>query len=138
MSCRAYSLIEVMIAAAIVAVGLAAATVLVGTLMTQQEINASSLRAANLQEQAIRLYRLGIPPLDIPGLLPEASLSGGTPTDGKYAIDFEVSDPIPFDVDGTAVIVEVTLCTMVYPNPSGSAGAVTNTVSVVRPTIRAF
>lgn len=127
-----------MIAAGIVAIGLSAATVLVGTLMTQQEINAGSLRAANLQEQAVRLYRLGMLPSEIPGLLPEASLSGPITTDGKYAIDFGASETNTFQVDGTDVSVEVTPCTMVYPNPSGVAGLVTNTISVVRPTIRAF
>jgi prepilin-type N-terminal cleavage/methylation domain-containing protein len=142
MKCRAYSLVEVMIAAGIVAIGLSAATVLVGTLMTQQEINAASLRAANLQEQAIRLYRLGMLPTEIPGLLPEASLTGVISTDGKYAIDFGVSEANTFEVDdGTEIVetvVEVTPCTMIYPNPAGVSGFVTNTISVVRPTIRAF
>jgi prepilin-type N-terminal cleavage/methylation domain-containing protein len=138
MNCRAYSLIEVMIAAGIVAIGLSAATVLVGTLMTQQEINAGSLRAANLQEQAVRLYRLGLSPSAIPGLLPEASLLGVVSTDRKYAIDFEVPETNTFTVDGTEVSVEVSPCTMVYPNPSVEAGFVTNTIFVVRPTIRAF
>lgn len=138
MRCCGYSLVEVMVAAAIVAVGLTAATVLVGTLMTQQEINAVSLRAANLQEQAIRLYRLDMPPEEIVALLPEATLLGSVPTGGKYAIDFGTSTNNTFEVDGSQVTVEVTPCTLVYPNPSGNAGAVTNTISVVRPTIRAF
>jgi len=137
-NCRAYSLIEVMIAAGIVAIGLSAAAVLVGTLMTQQEINAGSLRAANLQEQAVRLYRLGLSPSAIPGLLPEASLPGLVATDGKYAIDFGVSETNTFSVDGTEVSVEVVPCTMVYPDPSGVSGLVTNILSVVRPTTRAF
>lgn len=138
MRCAGYSLIEVMIAASILAVGLTAATVLVGTLMTQQEINAVSLRAANLQEQAIRLYRLGMPPEEIVALLPEATLQGTVPTDEKYAVDFGASETNTFEVDGSQVTVEVTPCTLVYPNPSGDTGAVTNIISVVRPTIRAF
>ena len=138
MRCCGYSLIEVMIAASIVAVGLTAATVLVGTLMTQQEINAVSLRAANLQEQAIRLYRLDMPPEEIVALLPEATIQGSAPAAGQYAIDFGASLPDTFEVDGSQVTVEVTPCTLVYPNPSGEGGAVTNTISVVRPTIRAF
>jgi prepilin-type N-terminal cleavage/methylation domain-containing protein len=138
MKCAGYSLIEVMIAASIVAVGLTAATVLVGTLMTQQEINAVSLRAANLQEQAIRLYRLDMPPEEIVALLPEATLQGSVPAAGQYAIDFGASETNTFEVDGSPVTVEVTPCTLVYPNPSGDTGTVTNSISVVRPTIRAF
>jgi len=127
-----------MVAAAIVAIGLAAATVLVGTLMTQQEVNARSLRAANLQEQAAKLYRLDMPKEVIPSLLPESAIVGSVPTDGRYAIQFGDPEANTFVVDGTQVTVEVTPCTMVYPNPSGTAGNVTNTISVVRPTIRAF
>ena len=138
MKCAGYSLIEVMIAASIVAVGLTAATVLVGTLMTQQEVNAVSLRAANLQEQAIRLYRLDMPPAEIVALLPEATLQGSVPTGGKYAIDFGASETNTFEVNGSQVTVEVVPCTLIYPNPASNSGAVTNTVSVVRPTIRAF
>lgn len=60
-----FSLVEAMIAAGIVAIGLTAAASLVGALMAKEEINSISLRAANLQEQAVMLYRLGLSPTRI-------------------------------------------------------------------------
>ena len=136
MSDKAYSLIEVMVAAAVVAVGLTAAAMLVGTLMRQQELNAAALRAANLQEQAIRLHRLDVPPASIPALLPEPCTTGNSPPAGGYAIDFSEIETTNVVVNGTAVALEVTRCTMVYPNPVGDDSLVTNTLSVVRPSIR--
>lgn len=136
MNDKAYSLIEVMVAAAIVAVGLTAAAMLVGTLMRQQELNAASLRAANLQEQAIRLHRLDVPAASLPALLPEPSTAGNSPPAGGYAIDFSDRDTTNVVVNGTTVALEVTRCTMVYPNPVGDDSLVTNTLPVVRPSIR--
>ncbi len=45
---NAFSLVEALIAAAIVSIGLTAAAALVGALMAKEEINTVSLRAANL------------------------------------------------------------------------------------------
>lgn len=129
MKAGGYSLIEVMVAAAIVAVGLTAAAVLVGTLMQQEELNAAALRAANLQEQAVRLYRLDMNPDLITALLPE-------PAD--YALAFVPAEGVlSFEVDGTEVLLDAADCTMTYPNPAGDGTSLSNTVTVVRPTIRA-
>lgn len=123
-----YSLIEVMVAAGIIAVGLTAAAVLVGTLMQQEELNAAALRAANLQEQAIVLYRLGMNPDQINALLPK---------DDGFSVSFTTPSDEDFAVDGTEVSVEVSECSIIYPDPSGGADTLSNTVTVVRPTIRA-
>lgn len=129
MRARGYSLIEVMVAAGIIAVGLTAAAVLVGTLMQQEELNAAALRAANLQEQAVRLYRLDMNPDLITALLPEPA---------AYAVDFVPAQVVlSFEVDGTAVLLEGSQCTITYPNPAGDGTSLSNTVTVVRPTIRA-
>jgi prepilin-type N-terminal cleavage/methylation domain-containing protein len=121
-----YSLVEVIVAAAIIAVGLTATAVLVGTLITQEEVNAAVLRGANLQEQAIQLYRLGI--ADPLPLLPESE-------------GYEVSFAAPLNTnfvagDGTIVAVQVSACTLVCPDPSGGGLSLSNTVNVVRPSIR--
>jgi len=127
MRTKGYSLIEVMVAAAIVAVGLTAAAVLAGTLMQQEEVNAAVLRAANLQEQAVALYRLGVAPEQIDVLLPESS---------GYELNFTGSTEEEFEVDGTKVRVDVSDCTLTYPDPSGNGQNISRTVTIVRPTIR--
>ncbi len=133
MKTRGYSLVEVLLAAAVISVGLAAATILIGTLVRQEEANTVALRAANLQEQAVQLYRLGVPPESIPALLPEPTTYGSSPASGGYAISFNARTNV-FTVDGTAVIVEVADCRMVQDDSAGDGAD--NTVSVVRPTIR--
>lgn len=127
MKSHGYSLVEVMVGAAVVAIGLTAAAVLVGSIMQQQEVNASILRSANLQEQAVTLYRLGMG-TNIGALLPESG----------HNFEFS-SPPTVTNLSNGAVrfAVEVVNCTMTYPNPAGDGSLLTNTVSVVRPTIRA-
>lgn len=133
-----YSLVEVVVAAAVVAIGLTAAATLVGALIRQEEVNSAALRAANLQEQAISLYRLGIAKEEIAGLLPEPASTGLVPGVSAYAVDF--SDPTLASLtasDGTVFSVEVATNTLVYPEPGEAGGLVTNRQIVVRPAIRA-
>jgi len=136
MSNRAYSLVEVMIAAAVVAVGLTAAAVLASTLMQQQEFNAITLRAANLQEQAIKLYRLDLRPDDIYRLLPEESKGAGNTSVGTYSLFFSrvLTTNVPISV--SSVVLEQTSCIMVADISGGQGVLTTNIASIVRPSIR--
>ena len=139
MKSRGYSLVEVMVAAAIVAVGLTAAAVLAGTLMQQQELNAATLRAANLQEQAAKLYRMDLPVTLIVELLPEkcGRVGGGVPPPaGGYGFSFTRPAPLNISNGAENVFLDSTSCTMVYPAPVESAGMTTNIVTIVRPSIR--
>ena len=136
MSTKGYSLVEVMVAAAIVAVGLTAAAVLASTLMQQQELNAATLRAANLHEQAAKLYRLDLRPDDIYRLLPENCAGGGTPPANGYALSFSRAVATNIAVGGTDVALEQTSCIMVFANPGGNGALITNGVTIVRPSIR--
>jgi len=135
MRARGYSLVEVVLAAAVVAIGLTAAAVLVGTLMQQQELNAASLRAANLQEQAVKLYRLDLSSSAIRGLLPEPCVASGAPPSGGYTLSFSVPSSTNFVINGTTVDLDRTRLTLVYPN-TVTAGNVTNRVDIVRPATR--
>lgn len=136
MNHRGYSLVEVMIAAAIIAVGLTAAAVLVGSLMTQQEINAASLRATNLQEQAVRLYRLDLPTASITELLPESASTNLQPAAGAYGLNFTAAGTTTVTIDGTDVQLDLTTCTLAYVSPVETNTVVTNSVTIVRPSIR--
>jgi prepilin-type N-terminal cleavage/methylation domain-containing protein len=137
MSARGYSLVEVMVAAAIVAVGLTAAAVMVGTLMQQQELNAATLRAANLQEQAVKLYRLDLSPGDLVSLLPETSRLGTPQAAGEFGFIFSRALKTNIVVDPAATIsLDRTGCDMVYDDPLGAGGFVTNSVTILRPSVR--
>ena len=113
---NAFSLIEALIAAGIVAIGLTAAASLIGALMAKEEVSAVSSRAANLQEQAITLYRLGLSPARIREILPEDCTESATPAAGTFGLTFSspailsctASDGLVFDVAAVS-------CTIVYP-----------------------
>jgi hypothetical protein len=124
-----------MVAAAIVAVGLTAAAVLASTLMQQQELNAATLRAANLQEQAVKLHRLDLSSSAIRSLLPEPCVASGVPPAGGYTLSFSVAASTNVVIDGAIVNLDRTSLTLVYPNTATSEN-VTNRVVIFRPAIR--
>jgi hypothetical protein len=81
----AYSLVEVLVAGGILAIGIAGAGVLAHTLLLQEESNGFALRAINAQEQAARLWQLGLSPSTITNILPERC-SSNSPYPGAYAM----------------------------------------------------
>lgn len=132
-----FSLLEAMIAAGIVAIGLTAAASLVGALMAKEEINSVSLRAANLQEQAVVLYRLGLAPARIREILPENVSGTVTPSAGTYGLSFGSSAAVSCTAsDGSSFAVTATPCTLTYPitAPDGSVlSHRSNSVTIVMP-----
>ncbi len=136
MNNRGFSLVEVMVAAAIIVVGLTAGAVLASTLMVQQELNAASLRAANLQEQAVRLYRMDLAPSVIIALLPEQCSASGSPAPGAYTLSFSRPASTSVTVDGSAVALEQTGSSLVYCSPNQAGIYLTNTVTILRPSTR--
>jgi prepilin-type N-terminal cleavage/methylation domain-containing protein len=142
---RGYSLVEVVVAAAVAAIGVAAGAVMMNTLVIQEEQNAGAVRAANLHEQATMLYRLGLTnPTEIYGILPEACSVAGTPAVGEFSIVFgdpatATSDAVLDGGDTVAVAYTMASCTLVYANRVAGSGEVTyltNSLNIVRPTIR--
>ena len=125
-----------MVAAAIVAVGLTAAAVLASTLMQQQELNASSLRAANLQEQAAKLFRLDLNPNSIRSILPEVCVAASAPPAGGYSIVFTRPTTTNIVIGNTPVALQVGSLRLLYKGASGTEADGSNSVTIVRPTTR--
>ena len=69
---RAYTLIEVLAAGAIVAIGAGAAASLSGTVGLQEDLARRVSVARNYQENMGRLWQLGMDPVDIIALMPTA------------------------------------------------------------------
>lgn len=139
---RGFSLVEVVMAAAIVAIGVAAGAAIMNTLVVQEEFNAGAVRAANLQEQATVLYRLGLTNTqDLYNILPEPCSSVATPAANAFSLTFGAPSVVTTTVAGASVPIsyEVVACTVVLGNPvagSSQVAYLTNVVSLVRPTIR--
>lgn len=134
---NAFSLIEALIAAAIIAIGLTAAASLVGALMAKEEVNTVSLRAANLQEQAVVLYRLGLSPEKIRAILPETCAETSAPAVGTFGLTFSSPAAMACEAsDGSSFTVQSTECSFVYPvtGPDGSVLSYRdNSVTIVQP-----
>lgn len=126
-----YTIIEVMVAAGILVIGIAAAASLALTMVSQEEANARVARAFNIQEQAARLYQLGLEPPEILAIIP--------PEPNVTSLTFTASTNIVAGV-GT---IEVAACKLVFHSgvPMTSANtttpvARTNNLVLVRPSIR--
>ncbi len=65
-----YSLVEVLVASGILALGLSAACIMSLAMTTQEEMNQRMARSMNLHENAAALYQLGMEGADLEALLP--------------------------------------------------------------------
>ncbi|MDZ4286536.1 MAG: prepilin-type N-terminal cleavage/methylation domain-containing protein [Prosthecobacter sp.] len=72
---RAYTLVEVLAASAVVAVGMTAAVSLSATLMIQEEMAWRVAVTRNYQENMARLWQLGLSPADVTALMPTQAAS---------------------------------------------------------------
>ena len=126
---RGYTIVEALIAAGILVIGVAAAASLSLTMVSQEEANARVMRAINLQEQAARLYQLGLSSSTITNILPADS--------GVSSISFS-SASLTGTNTGT---LDAATCRMIFtagaPLTDSTATRMrTNDFTVVRPSIR--
>ena len=114
-----------MVAVVILAIGIAAAAVLAMTMVGQQEISARVVRALNYQEQACRLFQLGVSTASITSILP--------PETAVTSLTFGTNNVTVTQV-GT---VEMGTCTAVITTSGfGVSATQTNVVAVIRPNLR--
>ncbi len=128
---RAYTIIEAMVAAAILLTGIAAAAGLALTMVSQEEANVRVARAFNVQEQAGRLYQLGLEPAEILAIIP--------PEENVEALTFDAAST---NVAGVGT-VEIATCRLVFHAGVPMTDAAvqdevlrTNDAILVRPSIR--
>jgi len=119
------------VAAGILVMGIGAAAALAITMVAQEEANARVARALNLQEQAGRLYHLGLTPSEIAAILPpEPNVSSLTFTESVISVT-------------NVGTMESANCRIIFDGgipvtDSDAAGTAqrTNDVVLVRPVIR--
>lgn len=118
-SCGGYTLIEVMVASTLLFVGVAAATVLSLTMVSQEEANHRVSRALHLQECAAKLFQLGLSGTQIDALLPNDPTIRNSTTSAPYTkISFSVTTVTTAGFGS----YEQGVCTMNFtPTPSGNA-----------------
>ena len=130
-----YTLVEVVIAGAVIAVGMAGAASLSSSMMAQEELSWRVSVARNYQENMVRLWQLGLSPSEALNLIPSAS---GNP---------KLSEVIGAAPTLTATgqsnvaamgVMESAVCsfTINTANVAGAGAGGTNQVTVYRPTLK--
>jgi prepilin-type N-terminal cleavage/methylation domain-containing protein len=134
--CKAgYTLVEVVIAGAVIAVGMAGAASLSSTMMAQEELSWRVSVARSYQENLVRLWQLGLSPSEVMNLIPSASgnpklseVIGASPT-------LTATGQVNEDLLG---VMESAVCsfTISTANVAGAGAGGTNQVTVYRPTLK--
>lgn len=134
---HAYTLIEVLAAAAVIAVGMTAAVSLSGSLMLQEELSFRVAATRNYQENMARLWQLGLSPSDVVSLMPSQKdnallnqMISGTPT------LIELGNTNPGGL-GSLQAAAVTAAVNRSQNPSSEVQGSSQTLSVYRPSLPA-
>ena len=130
-----YSLVEVMIAGFLLVIAISAAAILARTIAVNEEANTAVTRALNTQEQAARLYSLGLSPTQITNILPEVFTTDAAPAEQTMNLTFALTNTNIANVGN----LETAVSTLVFPvgqDAEGTALFRTNVVNIVRPSIR--
>lgn len=128
-------MVEAIIAGFLLVIAIGAAAVLAHTITVNEESNSALTRALNTQEQAARLYSLGLSPTQITNILPELFTTNALPATKTLNLSFSVTNTNITNVG----ILETAVGTIIYPagvNAQGAAIHRTNVINIVRPSIR--
>ena len=132
-----YSIIEVLVAAGVIALAIGAGAVLARSSIMQADSNARVARAANLHEQVATLYRLGYDLSVITNILPEEFVTNTPSASDTFRLTF---GSLTNTISGSgSPNVQMTNSTMVFQSglrTDGSFDWRSNAVILVRPTIR--
>ncbi len=132
---RGYSLIEVVIAGFLLVIAISAAAVLARSIVAHEESNTIVSRAVNTQEQAAKLYSLGLSPTAITNILPEVFTTNTTPAEQTLNLSFVLTNANIANVG----LLETAVSTIIYPlgqDADGGSDFRTNVINIVRPSIR--
>jgi Tfp pilus assembly protein PilV len=130
-----YSLVEVIIAGFLLVIAISGAAILARTIAVNEESNTVVARAINTQEQAARLYALGLSPTQITNILPEVFTTNTAPAEQTLNLSFATTNTTITNVG----VLEAAVSTLIYPvgqNANGVALFRTNIINIVRPSIR--
>lgn len=137
---RGYSFAEVLVASALIGLAIGGAVSLSATMNTQTVSAFTGAVAQNYQDNAARLWQLGLTPAEALAVMPHvtdnADLAGAIVPSGTAP-----GSQVSFGTAGTTTLansmgtLESIPCTMTIRNPAGAANR-TLTLQVYRPTIR--
>jgi len=132
-----YTLIEVLAASAVIAVGMTAAVSLSSSLMLQEELAWRVAVTRNHQENMARLWQLGLTPAEVTALMPAQSANpllnqmiNGNPV----LVETGITNPSSL---GTMQAAAVTAAVNISQNPLVESQGASLTLSIYRPSLPA-
>jgi type II secretory pathway pseudopilin PulG len=130
-----YTLVEVVIAGAVIAVGMTGAASLSSSMMAQEELSWRVSVARNYQENLVRLWQLGLSASEVLNLIPSAS--GNPKLSEVIGAAPSLTTTGQSNVAGMGVM-ESAVCsfTINTANVAGAGAGGTNQVTVYRPTLK--
>ena len=129
-----YTLIEVLTAAVILGVSLSAAVSMSTTMMMQEELSLRVTQSLNYQENAARLWQLGLNPFQVAALMPGTN---GNPVLTRALVTTGNTNALgAADADGIGALESATHTIQVNNFDSSPGTGAVSTVTVYRPTIR--
>lgn len=131
---RGYTLIEVLTAAVIVGLAVSAAVSMSTTLVLQEELSWRTTVALNYQENAAKLWQLGLTPFEVNSLMP--STAGNPLLNSILANTGSVTELGTVDSDGLGTLDQATHNLTVNNIGSSPTGGSSPTITVVRPSTR--
>ncbi len=129
-----YTLMEVVAASAVLAVGMTGAVSLSTSIMAQEEITWRVAVARNYQENAVRLWQLGLTPAEVLNLVPSTTGTGMLP---HIVADITLTPGSTADEDSLGTMESATCDVTLNSAGFSDAGAGhTNSVTAYRPFLK--
>jgi hypothetical protein len=137
---RGYSFAEVLVASSLLGLAIGGAISLSATMNVQQASASAGTLAQNFQDNAARLWQLGMSPTETLAVLPHVA-DNSRLKDALVPTGTGAGDQVAFGTSSTTTLannmgtLESVSCTVTIRNPVGGTNRA-NTVQVYRPTIR--
>lgn len=132
-SAAAYTLIEVLVAASLIGMAMTAAVSMSSTMMLQEELSWRVAVAMNYQENACRIWQLGLNPADVTAIMPDTK---GHPFLNEILESTASTVSLVTANQGGLAVMEGAVNSLQVANYANGPAGSTTTVQLFRPTTR--
>lgn len=129
----AYTLIEVLVAASLVGIAMTAAVSMSSTMMLQEELSWRVAVAMNYQENACRVWQMGLSPVEVTAVMPDVK---GHPFLNEILETTGSTGSLGIANQGGLAVMEGASHSLQVANYANAPAGSTTTIQLFRPTTR--